>query len=266
MRMCNADVDPPRAARAPGNAAGDHPRAGAAPPDDPAALPRSAARRRRVRLRAPGGRRRGGHRGGRAATRMVQRFTRVPARYDGGRRPRLHRRRAGPARDRGVARPRHRRRWTTTRLLGVIGFVRDRQDAERAEIGYWVAPRERGRGIASRALALLSRWALEEVRLRAPRPAGGGGEPGSIRVAERCGFVREGRLRAAWYRGARREDMALFSLLPDDVAPAPAALGLRRRAGRRDGGPGVTRRARSGRTASGATTTTPACSGTARTA
>ena len=45
------------------------------------------------------------------------------------------------------------------RLLGMIGLIADRHDAERAEIGYWVAPGPAGRGVATRALGLLSRWA-----------------------------------------------------------------------------------------------------------
>jgi RimJ/RimL family protein N-acetyltransferase len=41
-------------------------------------------------------------------------------------------------------------------------------------------------------------------------------------VAERCGFVREGTLRRAWHRAPAREDMAMFSLLPDDLhGPRP---------------------------------------------
>jgi RimJ/RimL family protein N-acetyltransferase len=43
----------------------------------------------------------------------------------------------------------------------------------------------------------------------------------SLRVAERCGFVREGVLRNSWYRGGGRSDMVLFSLVPEDMAPSP---------------------------------------------
>ncbi len=34
-----------------------------------------------------------------------------------------------------------------------------------AEIGYWLVPRARGRGIGSRAVALLARWAVNEAGL-----------------------------------------------------------------------------------------------------
>ncbi len=152
---------------------------------------------------------------------MVQRFTRVPADYAeddarafiGG---------APDRRANGVSLELAIAGADDERLAGVIGFVRDRWDAERAEIGYWVTPRERGAGLASRALALLSRWALEEVGFARLDLQAAVANPGSIRVAERCGYVREGRLRQAWYRGERREDMLLFSLVDGDL-PVPGA-------------------------------------------
>jgi RimJ/RimL family protein N-acetyltransferase len=104
--------------------------------------------------------------------------------------------------------------------LGCVGIMVDRHDAGRGEIGYWVAPEARGRGVAARALRLLSRWALTEggfARLDLQAALSNGA---SIRAAESCGFVREGTLRAAWYRGPARSDMALFSLLPRDLPGA----------------------------------------------
>ncbi len=104
------------------------------------------------------------------------------------------------------------------RLAGVVGITMDRHDARRGEIGYWVGPEERGRGMAARALALMSRWALTVAGLeRLDLQAALTNVP-SIRAAERCGYVREGTLRAAWYRTPERIDMALFSLLPADLA------------------------------------------------
>lgn len=105
------------------------------------------------------------------------------------------------------------------RLLGAIGLIIDRHDAERAEIGYWVAPRERGRGVAGRALALLSAWAVTEGRFARIDLQAALANTASMRVAQRCGFVREATLRGAWYRGPERSDMALFSLLPGDPRP-----------------------------------------------
>lgn len=103
-------------------------------------------------------------------------------------------------------------------LLGVVGITIDRHDPERGEIGYWVAPGARGQGVAGRALVLMSRWALTQGGLQRLDLQAALSNGASIRTAERCGFVREGTLRAAWFRGPGRADMALFSLLPGDLS------------------------------------------------
>jgi RimJ/RimL family protein N-acetyltransferase len=86
------------------------------------------------------------------------------------------------------------------------------------EVGYWTAAPARGRGLTTRALRLLSRWALHEagaerVQLRADVL-----NTASLRVAEKAGFTREGTLRASGFNGRenRRVDYAVFSLLRDD--------------------------------------------------
>ena len=146
---------------------------------------------------------------------LTQRYTRVPFPYDeedarafvlSGPGRRL----VGEALDLAVA------DLGDDRLLGCVGLLIDRHDADRAEIGYWVVPHERGRGVAGRALALLSRWALTEGGYARLDLQAALTNTASIRAAERCGFVREATLRGAWYRGTR-EDMALFSLLPEDL-------------------------------------------------
>jgi RimJ/RimL family protein N-acetyltransferase len=147
---------------------------------------------------------------------LTQMFTRVPFPYDEEDAREFistapARRMMGEAMDLAVA------SRDDDRLLGAVGLIVDRHDVDRAEIGYWVAPHERGRGVAGRALGLLSRWAVTDggfARLDLQAALANGA---SIRVAERCGFVREATLRSAWYRGSDRSDMALFSLLSSDV-------------------------------------------------
>jgi RimJ/RimL family protein N-acetyltransferase len=57
-----------------------------------------------------------------------------------------------------------------------------------AEVGYWVAPRHRGRGVARQALCLLADWALGEVGLVRLEAAIGVGNATSRAIAERSGF------------------------------------------------------------------------------
>ena len=105
-------------------------------------------------------------------------------------------------------------------VLGSISVAAKDVEEAVAEIGYWVKSEARGRGIASRALGLVSRWALgagvERLLLRADVD-----NVASQRVAERAGFVREGLERSARYnaRRGRRVDFAVFSLLPGDLPP-----------------------------------------------
>jgi RimJ/RimL family protein N-acetyltransferase len=106
----------------------------------------------------------------------------------------------------------------TGRVLGSIGFGPVNDGV--GEIGYWLRADARGRGATARAVVLLSRWALAQddvarVQLRADPE----NEP-SCRVAEKAGFQREGVLRSAHWnpRLGRRQDWAMYSLLPSDLA------------------------------------------------
>src|ERR687897_987938 len=84
------------------------------------------------------------------------------------------------------------------------------------ELGYWAAPEFRGRGYVTRAVRLLSRWAFDDVELPRLQLGTFPGNTASERVAQKCGFTREGLLRA-WLeqRGVRR-DVTMWSLLPGD--------------------------------------------------
>jgi RimJ/RimL family protein N-acetyltransferase len=74
------------------------------------------------------------------------------------------------------------------RLLGVVLLARDATVPERAELGYWIAPQERGRGYATAAARQLvdhglSRMGLTLITARCPSD-----NPASIRVLEKLGF------------------------------------------------------------------------------
>jgi RimJ/RimL family protein N-acetyltransferase len=105
------------------------------------------------------------------------------------------------------------------RLLGSIG-IRWNERRDVGDIGYWARRDVRGRGLVTRALVLVSRFALRHegaarVQLRADVE-----NTASRRVAEKAGFSLEGVLRAAHWneRLRRRQDWAMYSLLPDELA------------------------------------------------
>jgi RimJ/RimL family protein N-acetyltransferase len=90
-------------------------------------------------------------------------------------------------------------------------------DAERGiiEIGYWVLPHARGRGLATRIARLLAGHAFS---LGVQRVAAyvNLDNPASERVLERAGFTREGVVRSLPKPDGRRIDKTLYSLLPGE--------------------------------------------------
>ena len=98
---------------------------------------------------------------------------------------------------------------------GLVGAIELRL-GEEGSIG-WVAPRVRGRGVATRALILLARWAVTEGGVERLVLTTHPENIASQRVAEKAGFVREGVLRSHLRFREGRRDSILFSLLPSDL-------------------------------------------------
>jgi RimJ/RimL family protein N-acetyltransferase len=101
-------------------------------------------------------------------------------------------------------------------FLGFAAAVDLELEARQAELGYMILPAARGRGAATRALALLTRWCfdalgLERLELRID-PA----NEGSNRVAERAGYRREGVLRSLHLKDGVRSDVGVWSRLPTE--------------------------------------------------
>ena len=110
-------------------------------------------------------------------------------------------------------------------LLGSVSLLRFAWKDRSSEVGYYLAPWARGRGVMTRAVRLLSRWALRELDIaRLVIVADIDNQP-SIRVAERCGFVREVVVRSFKARAGERVDGVLLSLLPTDVDPSAERRG-----------------------------------------
>jgi RimJ/RimL family protein N-acetyltransferase len=103
----------------------------------------------------------------------------------------------------------------TEEFLGVIG-VRDIGDSV-GQIGYWIKREARGRGVATRALRLVSAWAFDALKLARLQLVTEPENIASQRVAEKAGFEREGLLRAYAELKGRRPDFYLYSLLPRDL-------------------------------------------------
>jgi RimJ/RimL family protein N-acetyltransferase len=106
---------------------------------------------------------------------------------------------------------------TTDELLGSVGLTYRTEGV--GEVGYWVAPEARGRGVATAAARLIAAHAFaagySRLILRA-EPT----NPNSHRVAIAAGFSRESLERdGGTTRDGGRADLAVWSRLPNDPEP-----------------------------------------------
>ena len=101
-------------------------------------------------------------------------------------------------------------------FLGFASMFRLDLPAREAEIGYAIAPSARGRGVAGRALALLTRWGIDDLGLERLELRIAVTNPASERVAARGGYLREGVLRRVHFKEGRRVDLGIWSRLRED--------------------------------------------------
>ncbi len=101
---------------------------------------------------------------------------------------------------------------TSGELLGCCGLD-DWSKADVVQFGYWLGAGARGRGYATRAVILLTRWLFELGAARVFLTIVAENEA-SIAVARRAGFVHEGTMRAHGVWEGRRCDVMWFAALP----------------------------------------------------
>ncbi|WP_300011340.1 GNAT family N-acetyltransferase [Pseudonocardia sp.] len=110
---------------------------------------------------------------------------------------------------------------TTGEMLGEVSLEHVDLPMGQAEAACWALPAGRGRGMVTTALSAVLRFAF------VGRLSGGlglhrvtyqwaAGNPASGRVAEKCGFRVEGRMREAWVADGRHHDIVVTGLLATD--------------------------------------------------
>lgn len=121
---------------------------------------------------------------------------------------------AGDGRHFAVADP------ATDALLGGVNFHNIRPDHNRAEVGFWLAPWARGRGIGSGAIRAACDWGFERWQLvRIEATTLPDNEP-ALATMRKVGFVREGLLRQRNYERGKQVDIVMLSLLRSEQSPA----------------------------------------------
>jgi ribosomal-protein-alanine N-acetyltransferase len=87
----------------------------------------------------------------------------------------------------------------------------------RAELGMWITPAARGRGLGRRALGLAARWLLTACGLERVEIFTEPDNQAMIAAARGAGFVSEGILRAYTLERGTRVDNAVMSLIESDL-------------------------------------------------
>jgi ribosomal-protein-alanine N-acetyltransferase len=104
------------------------------------------------------------------------------------------------------------------RCVGQVG-VHLEPRARRAETFYWLDRRVRGQGFATEALDVATRWSFDELDVVRAHLITHLENTASQRVAERCGYQREGVLRAWEPIKDDQPDVVMWSRLVSDPAP-----------------------------------------------
>lgn len=96
--------------------------------------------------------------------------------------------------------------------VGGIG-IELHSDVERvsAEIGYWLGESLWGRGIVSEALSAVTREAFTRYEITRIYAVPFADHPASIRVLEKAGYVREGRMKQSAIKAGRIRDQMLYA-------------------------------------------------------
>lgn len=107
------------------------------------------------------------------------------------------------------------------RLLGSISVKKTNWRTLTSEVGYWVSPWARGKGLAAEATRAVGEWLFARQGFERLELLTAAGNAASQRVADKAGFTRESVLRNAGITHSGRVDLIVFSLIRADLTPPP---------------------------------------------
>jgi [ribosomal protein S5]-alanine N-acetyltransferase len=107
-------------------------------------------------------------------------------------------------------------------MIGTVGLLRFDFEHRRAEVGYEMARRLWGRGLATEAVAAVIRYGFSVLGLHRIEAGVLPGNDASVRVIQKLGFREEGTRRDYLYVKGRFESFRWFSLLETDGLPGTA--------------------------------------------
>ncbi|MDQ3659969.1 MAG: GNAT family N-acetyltransferase [Actinomycetota bacterium] len=104
-------------------------------------------------------------------------------------------------------------------IIGSIGLDHFDDATISASIGYWLRSDHAGKGLMSEAVGSVVAFAFTDLTLHRIWLHAGVDNLGSIRVAEKTGFLREGRLRESGRGVHGWHDVYVYGLLESDERP-----------------------------------------------
>lgn len=105
----------------------------------------------------------------------------------------------------------------TSRLIGHISLYSiKRLPFSSGFVGYSIDERETGRGVATEAVRIITRFAFQTVSLHRVEAFVSPRNIGSVKVLENAEFVREGLLRQLLYINGVWEDHYMYAMLAED--------------------------------------------------
>jgi RimJ/RimL family protein N-acetyltransferase len=105
-------------------------------------------------------------------------------------------------------------------VIGQVSLHHLDLDGRTGEVGYWLAPAGRGRGIGAAAVAATTTYGFDALGLLRLSLFHARENDASCRLAQRCGYAHEGTLRQSYvYGDGLRHDEHLHARLSTDPAP-----------------------------------------------
>lgn len=101
-------------------------------------------------------------------------------------------------------------------FLGGIGLYRINERHRRGEVGFWLTPQARGRGLGSRAVRLITSWAFDSIGFERVELTTTPDNAATRALALSLGFTEEGTMRARNLERGRRVDVVMFAVLKDE--------------------------------------------------